>query len=112
MRVTFSQLDDFLEELAHDAKRGRIWQNEVFVRIDRAPEQYPPITFRMSIWGTAIVQTPDQAEYILEYGADCGSDDHKNPDGGTDESNRQRAAIVKVAAENGLEVRRGKLEIV
>lgn len=112
-------LDDFLEELEHEASKpitllpdgmSGVLAREVFVRIDRGEDDRVR-QFLMAIWATAIVRK-DEGDYLLEYGAECGFDTPEHPDAGTDEANRQRSRIAAAAENLGLKLRKGKLEVV
>lgn len=109
MRITNSNIDDFCEELANEARAGRVHRSEVYTRVDRAPEQDQKITFLVVLWATAAIITPE-GDYIMEFGAECGSDDQRDPDGGTKVALDWLARIKGVAEGHDLNVRKGKLE--
>jgi hypothetical protein len=110
MRITFMQLDDFLVELDREAAAGHVRNRELFVRIDRAPEQELEISFLVVIWATACTEGSDGELRVLEYGAECGSDERSDT-AGTAEAVRRTEAIAGVATKHNLTVRRGKLEM-
>jgi hypothetical protein len=110
MRITHSNINDFCEELAVEAKAGRVHRSEVWTRIDRAPEQDEKITFLIVLWATVAITTPE-GDFVMEFGAECGSDDRRNPDGGTTVALGWLAQIKGIAEGHDLTVRKGKLEI-
>jgi hypothetical protein len=111
MRITIATIDDFCDELAREAKATKIWKSEVFTRVDRAPEQPEKLTWLVVMWATAAVQTPE-GDYILEFGAECGSDDKRDPDGGTKVAAQWLAKIKSIAESFDLTMRKGKLELI
>ena len=110
MRLTFATIDDFCTELAREAEAGKVWKNEVYARVDRAPEQNEKITYLVAMWATAAVRDPE-GDYILEFGAECGSDDKRDPDGGTKVAEQWMAQVKGIAESFDLTMRKGKLEL-
>ena len=109
MKITFATIDDFCEELAREARDKKVWKSEVFTRVDRAPEQDEKVTWLVAMWATAAINTPD-GDYFLEFGAECGSDDLRDPDGGTKVAQAWLTKIKGIAEGFDLTMRKGKLE--
>ena len=111
MRITFATIDDFCEELDREAERNRVWRNEVFTRIDQAPEQDLEISFLVALWATVAIRG-DDGDYILEFGAECGSDEPRAKTfDGTKRAEEWLTRIKGLAEKYGLLVRKGKLEV-
>ncbi len=113
MRITVATIEDFCEELTREAQARKLFKGEVFTRIDRAPEQPEAVSFLVVMWGTAAieVQTDDGVVMqLLEFGAECGSDDRKAK-AGTEVANQWLAKVRAVAEAFGLSMRKGKLEL-
>lgn len=115
MRITCANIDDFCEELSREAGNKKVFNGDVFTRIDRAPEQPEKLTWLVVMWATAgiEIQTPEGVVMqILEFGAECGSDDGRDPDGGTKVAMSWLAKVKGIAEAFDLTMRKGKLELI
>lgn len=112
MRVELHNLDDYLTELRASVQAGaRIVENAVRFRVDRAPQQSPPVTFDVVYHVTAVVESEGD-RYLLDLSAYAGADDHTEGNLATKAANAAKAKLVEAAEALGLSVRHGKIEVI
>lgn len=108
MRVVVNTVEEFCSELRDTGQKvlGKV----VRMRIDADPEQDEGLTFLISVWLTAVVAEDNGGVYLLEFGGIAGSDDAQG-DNGTEQAKRWESDVHAAAAELGLRVRPGKIEV-
>lgn len=113
MKVEFTNIDDFLDEIAE--QRSRIHDRVVRYRVDRVPEQEQHISELVGMWITALVLT-EHGEFIVEFGENAGRDvigesSENDPDCGTAVMVTWLDKLKAVCEKHNLTLRGGKIEV-
>lgn len=80
MRVTCTNADEFLECIQRgvDTTRGdKLFHDTIRVSIIRRPVDgsvRDAVKFDVVIQGSTVIRSPDNSEYLLEFGENCGRD--------------------------------------
>ena len=115
MRVTTTNVDDFLENLRSEPN-GSVLQNIVYVSISRNPidgDKRTAARFAVTVQASAVVNLPgDEGQYILEYGETVGVDyeDSTKRHTGSDAAAEIKRKIIEHCDDVGLRVRPGIVE--
>lgn len=109
MRIETLTIEDFCEELSAEAGLGRIFEDTVRIRVDRAAEQKEAITFEVGVWATALIRS-EVGEWVLEFGRIAGSDT-RAANTGSDTAAEWLQKINAVCDRHGLHQRKGKIEV-
>ena len=109
MKIAVTTIDEFLSEIRAEAEH--LHQSIVRVRKDKDDVHRDGSLCDVTFWATCIVASSD-TEYLLEYCGKCGKDEPGIDDyTGSDVASEWKDRISAVAAECGLSVRPGKIEI-
>lgn len=109
MKIVSESLEPFLEEITREA--ANVWRKQVRFSAVPVPEQQERISFRVWLMLTALIDTGEDGQYIVQAEIDCGSDDPdvdpKNR--GTQKSLRMMKEVHEVAKRCKLVVLQGKM---
>ncbi len=111
MRVECGSIEEFQDELATEAKEGRVYKQTVRVRVDRNPEQKEAVTFCVVFHASALVGDPGEANELLHYDGMAGHDNARGTFG-TTTAMRWRSEIEEICKQHELIMRPGKYELV
>ena len=115
MRVTCRNVEEFLADLVLGGDE-KILQNAVRVTTFRNPidgTKRDAVKFSVVLQASAVVLLPNEGEYLLEVGEDCGVDfvDATQDFEGSDHAAELKDRIKGFCRTHGLEVRPGLIEI-
>ncbi len=115
MRVTCGSLDEFVEDLRNQlGKDSDVFQKTVRVSTSkRDMDDCAGARFMLTFQASAIVCLPDDSEYLLQMGVDCGIDyeDATREKNGTKELVELKEKLKLFCDESGLIVGPGVIEI-
>jgi hypothetical protein len=114
MVVTFATVEEIAQELAIEAQAERVFEDTVRIRADETPRDNEGAIFSVTLWVTALIQDKDGDQWILEFGGVAGDDDRTEAQDleGSEKAAEWKGVIERVAAEHGLLIRGGKIEVI
>lgn len=112
MRITCHSIDEFIISLDQGVDRNKgegLYQNTIRVSVVRRPVDgtvRDAVKFDVVIQASTVVELPDESQYLLEFGQNCGRDyeDATQEKTGSDNAEEIRGRIVRYAQERGWRV--------
>lgn len=109
MRVTCNTIEELLENLELEQS---VYQKTIRLSISRRPQNKEHTSFRVILQASTVVECPDESEYILEAGVDCGVDyeDSESEQIGTEKSEELKQKLLNFVQNKGWVVRPGVID--
>ena len=114
MRIECGSVDEFFDELEHEASSGRVYKGLIRFRVDIDPQQDEQVSFDVVVFLTALIGDEKegvwQVEYLLQVAARAGIDEADRQEG-TETVKLWEADLKEIARQHNLTIRKGRYEL-